>query len=268
MKYLNVDDVKIEYEVRGDGEPVLLIPPSVTADGLAVPLFGEPELASRYRLIQYHRRGTMGSTRGAEPMTFPRQARDAAALLRHLGVKNAHIAGHSFGGTIALQLAVDAPELVHSLALLEAVVPFPGGTAILQERMRPMVDAYRSGNKREAVQLFGDVVFGPDWQASVEQAVPGGLEQSDKDVDALFQELPGMQSWQFGPREVAAIRQPVLSVLGARSGPFMTEGRALLHSWFPQTEDVDLPTTHLLQMADPKGVAHGLAGFFGRHPIK
>ncbi len=76
-----------------------------------------------------------------------------------------------------------------------------------------------------------------------------------------------MQEWQFGPSEAAAISLPVLSVMGVRTSPFMKAGRQLLHSWLPQTEDCDIPTTHLLQLHDPKGVAHGLAEFFARHPI-
>src|SRR5512143_254916 len=102
MERVQVDGAMIEYEVRGSGEPVLLIHLSVLADGLARPLFAEPELTSRYQLIHYHRRGYMGSTRGTEPLTIARQASDAAALLRHLGVRSAHVVGHSFVGTIAL----------------------------------------------------------------------------------------------------------------------------------------------------------------------
>lgn len=268
MEYLHIDGIVIEYLVQGSGEPVLLIPPSVTADGLGRPLLARPELASRYQLIHYHRRGYMGSTLGSVPLTAVRQAADAAALLRHLEVETAHIAGHSFGGLIALQLAVYAPELVHSLALLEpALQMVSGGQANLEGRFLPMVNAYRSGNKRAAVETFCDAVFGPDWQSIVEQAVPGAVEQAVRDMDTFIQELPAIKDWQFGPEQAAAIRQPVLSVLGIHSSQFMKQGRALLHSWFPQMEDCDIPATHLLQMQDPEGVAHGLAEFFSRHAM-
>ncbi len=268
MENLEIDGARIEYEVHGNGEPVLLIPVSVVADGLGLPLFGQSELTSRYQLIHYHRRGYMGSTVGSGPLTAGQQAADAAALLRHLGVRTAHVAGHSFGGLIALQLAVDAPDLVHSLALLEPSLPMvPSGQADLGRLFLPLLNAYRSGNKRAAVETFSGGVFGADWQSIVEQTVPGSVEQAVKDVDTFIQELPAIREWQFGPEQAAAISQPVLSVLGIRSSQFMKEGRTLLHSWFPQTEDCDIPTTHLLQMQDPQAVAHGLAGFFSRHRI-
>src|SRR5512135_2635982 len=163
MEHLQVDSAVIEYQVQGNGEPILLIPGGVIIDGLGRPLLAEPELASRYQLIHYHRRGYAGSTLGSEPLTIARQADDAAALLRHLGVKTAHIAGHSVGGLMALQLGLDAPEVVHSLALLEPLLRMvPSGKASSERSIVPMMNAYRAGNKQQAVEVFGDYVFGPD----------------------------------------------------------------------------------------------------------
>jgi len=269
MEHFQSDGAVIEYQVQGKGEPVLLVPLSLVADGLGCPLLERPELATRYQLIHYHRRGYLGSTRGSEPLTAARQAGDAAALLKHLGVSRAHVAGHSFGALIALQLALDAPDLVHSLALLEPPMRMvPSGKAAFEHIVLPMINAYRSGDKRKAVELFSDAVFGPNWQTIIEQAIPGSVEQAVRDLDTFIQEQAAFQEWQFGPKEAAAIRQPVLSVLGARSNAFMQEGRALLHTWFPQAEDLDVTATHLLQMQDPRGVAQGLAEFFSRHPLK
>jgi pimeloyl-ACP methyl ester carboxylesterase len=268
MEHLHGDGGTIEYQVQGNGEPVLLIHVSLVADGLSRPLLARPELASRYQLIHYYRRGYMGSTLGHEPLTIALLASDAAALLRYLEVKAAHVAGHSIGGLIALQLAVDAPDLGHSLALLEPPLRgVPGGKASFERIILPMLKAYQSGDKPAALEIFCVATFGPDWQSLVEQAVPGGAQQALSAIDMFIQEQPAIQAWQFGSKEAGAIRQPVLSVLGARSSPIMKEGRTLLHTWFPQAEDLDVPTTHLLQMQDPKGVAQGLAEFFSRHAM-
>ena len=270
MESLPIEDARIEYEVRGQGEPVLLIHLSVVADGLADPLFARQEIAARYQLIHFHRRGYGKSTLGTVPLTVTREAADAAALLRHLGIQRAHVAGHSFGGQIALQLAVDAPALVHSLALLEPSLPaVPGGQAQLQQLFAPMMEAYRVGNKRKALETLSDRIFGPGWQAAVERAVPGGVEQAVKDFDTFIKEQAPIQEWQFGSMQAAVVAQPVLSVLGVlHTSPFMKAGRALLHDWFLQTEDCDIESTHLLQMQDPVGVASGLVKFFSRHPIE
>ena len=96
---------------------MLLISP-VIADGF-LPLLAEPALADRYQLIRYHKRGWVGSTHTPPPVSIADHAADAAALLDHLGLRRAHIAGHSSGAAVAAQLALDHPEYVHTLMLLE-----------------------------------------------------------------------------------------------------------------------------------------------------
>ncbi len=268
MECVQIDDAQLEYEVRGSGEPVLLIHLSVVADGLAYPLFTQPEIAAKYQLIHFHRRGYGGSTLGTAPLTVSREARDAAALLRRLNIQRAHIVGHSFGGQIALQLATEAPGLLQSLALLEPSLPaVASGRDRLQRLFAPMMDAYRAGDKRKAMETLSDAIFGPGWQTTVEQAVPGGVEQAVTDFDVFMQEQASIQEWLLEPAQVAVIKLPVLSMLGVHTSPFMKAGRSLLHEWFPQTEDCDIESTHLLQMQEPAAVAKALAGFFSRHPI-
>ena len=67
MDRAKVNGVELEYEVRGSGEPLLLINP-VVAEGF-VPLLGEPALVDRYRLIRYHKRGWGGSTHTPPPVS-------------------------------------------------------------------------------------------------------------------------------------------------------------------------------------------------------
>ncbi len=268
MDRLQIDDAQIEYEIRGRGEPVLLIHLSVIADGLAFPLFNQPDLAGRYQLIHYHRRGYAGSSRGSDPLTASRQAADAAALLKHLGMNRAHVAGHSFGGQIALQLALDAPRSVQSLALLEpSMQSVPSGKARLEQLFAPVMEAYRAGQKRKAMETLSDAIFGPGWQPVVEDAVPGALDGAVRDFDTFIAEQGPIQQWEFGPKQAAAISRPVLSVLGLYTSPFMKAGRSLLHDLLPQTQDLDIQSSHLLQMKDPQAVARGLADFFARNPL-
>jgi pimeloyl-ACP methyl ester carboxylesterase len=89
-----VDGGELEYEVRGSGEPVLLIHGAMLADAFT-PLLAQPTLTDHYRLIHYHRRGFAGSCRHAGPCGMSQQAVDARALLDHLGIEHAHVVGHS-----------------------------------------------------------------------------------------------------------------------------------------------------------------------------
>src|SRR6266516_5911898 len=128
MDRANVNGLELEYEVRGVGEPVLLID-MLIADCF-VPLLSEPSLADRYQLIRYHKRGWVGSTHTPPPVSIEDHAVDAAALLDNLRVRHAHIVGHSTGASIGAQLALDHPGKVHTLTLLETtLVSLPLGQA-------------------------------------------------------------------------------------------------------------------------------------------
>jgi pimeloyl-ACP methyl ester carboxylesterase len=218
VERLGIDDVELEYEIRGGGEPVLLIAPAAFSDGLAGPLVGQPQLGRKYQLIHYRRRGYGGSTRGQQALTIARQAEDAVGLLRKLGVQRAHVAGHSYGGVIALQLALHAPDLVHSLSLLEpALRSGPAGKAHMEQTVGPAREKYRAGDKRGFVRLFSERMFGAGWEPVVERTAPAAIEQAIADADVFYEEQPALVDWAFGPEQAAAIRQPVLSVLGMHS---------------------------------------------------
>src|SRR5688500_7163122 len=161
MDRATVNGVELDYEVTGSGEPVLLISP-VLPDAF-VPVFSENVLAKRYQLIRYHRRGWVGSTRTPAPVSISDHAADAAALLTHLGVSRAHVAGHSSGAAVAAQLALDNPDLVHSVALLElSLLSVPAGAAFF-EQVGPAFEAYASGDAETALAKFMTVVSGLDW---------------------------------------------------------------------------------------------------------
>src|SRR5690349_4143063 len=98
----------------------------------------------------------------------------------------------------------------------------------------------------------------------VERHVPGGVAQAVRDADTFFGSyLPAISTWRFGPEEAATILSPVLSVLGTQTAQLFTEGRALLHAWFPWAEDYTIEGVgHLLHMQRPEPVAQGLSDFF------
>jgi len=69
-------------------------------------------------------------------------------------------------------------------------------------------------------------------------------------------------------RDAHRIQQPALAVLGTASPAMFAERQKLLLHWLPNAEPLDLPgLTHLLHAQEPAAVAHGLTGFFARHPI-
>jgi pimeloyl-ACP methyl ester carboxylesterase len=270
MERARVNGVELEYEVRGAGEPVLLID-MLIADCF-VPLLSEPALAGGYQLIRYHKRGWVASTHTPPPVSIADHAADAASLLDHLDARRAHIAGHSTGASIGAQLALDHPEKVHTLTLLEpTLLSLPLGGAFL-EAAGPVFEAYGSGDHAGAFAMFVSAASGLDWErcrALLEARIPGVVAQSVKDADTFFGvELPAVAEWTFGTEQAAAIRRPVLSVTGAQTQPLWVEIAEFLRSSLPHVEDCTIDGVgHLLQIERPGPVAQAMAKFMGRNAI-
>lgn len=271
MDRAKLDGVELEYRVVGSGEPVLLIPPGPLADSF-FPLLSEEALVDRNSLIQYHRRGMVGSSNVTPPVSFAEQAADAAGLLEQIGIGRAHVVGHSTGADIALQLALDRPEVVHSLALLEPPLTASPSAAGFFEQAAPSMEAYGSGDKEIAMTTFLTLVSGLDWEtcrAVIDDGSPGGTRQAIKDADTFFGvDLPALNAWEFGPEDAAAVTQPVLSVLGTESEQWFVDGDKLLRSWFLHTERLTVEDAgHLLHAQRPETVARGIADFLDHHRI-
>ncbi|MBV9357311.1 MAG: alpha/beta hydrolase [Chloroflexi bacterium] len=162
----------LEYEIVGAGEPVVLIHGALLAEAYA-PLCAEATVAACYRLVRYHRRGYAGSSRVAAPFSIAQQAADCRALLRGLGIERAHVVGHSSGGLIALQLALAAPEVVHSLVLLEpALMDVPSGPLFV-EAIGPALQMYEAGDKEGGVDEAVHARRGDDVLQRCDGAGPG-----------------------------------------------------------------------------------------------
>ena len=271
MQRVNLNGADLEYEVQGSGEPLLLIDGSILAD-VYFPLRAEPPIANHYRVISYHRRGFAGSSRASIPFTIAQQAADGRALLQHLGIPRAHIAGHSYGAAIAMQWALDAPTAIQSLALFEPplVASIPSGPAFWEGVAAVRQQLYDPGDKVGAIDAFLTAVVGANYRQLIEQYLPpGALELAVTDLDTFFQvELPALQQWRVTAEDARRIHQPVLSVVGTMTDPVFRESHALVKQWIPQAEELVVPqATHALQFMNPSAVADGLARFLARHKL-
>lgn len=102
-------------EVLGAGEPVAFIP-GLGGDGRAF-LIQARQLAERFRVVLLDPRDVGRSPRASTPYTTADMARDVAALLESLAPGPAHVVGHSLGGLVAQELALNHPERARSLVL-------------------------------------------------------------------------------------------------------------------------------------------------------
>lgn len=110
------DSGPIYYELRGSGEPVVLIH-GVGVMGKA----WEPQVkgwGGKYLTLQMDNRGIGNSQPSTGTLSIEGMAKDVCALMDQVAWKSAHLVGHSMGGLIAQQVALESPNRVRSLSLL------------------------------------------------------------------------------------------------------------------------------------------------------
>jgi len=118
MPKLRVNDIEMHYEMFGQGQPLILV------HGLGSS--GRdwekqlPAFSKYYQVVTFDLRGHGQSQKPSGPYSIPLFAKDTAELIKALGISPIHVVGISLGGMVAFQLAVDYPELVRSLVVVNA----------------------------------------------------------------------------------------------------------------------------------------------------
>lgn len=116
MPRVPAGDISIHYDIRGEGEPLLLINGFGSSSATWRPEFLDG-LARSFRLIAFDNRGTGQTDQPDAPYSLAMMADDAAGLLDALGIGRAHVMGLSMGGMIAQELALRHPEKIAGLVL-------------------------------------------------------------------------------------------------------------------------------------------------------
>jgi 3-oxoadipate enol-lactonase len=115
MPVVQANGIDINYEVEGQGEPMVLIP--YLAADQACYAFQVAEYAKHFTCYSVDPRGAGLSSKPDSQYTTEQMADDIAAFMQAAGVGRAHVFGLSLGGAISLWLAAKYPEQVKSLLL-------------------------------------------------------------------------------------------------------------------------------------------------------
>ncbi len=119
------------YEAYGEGEALLLIPSTGFSCEVWKP--SQIPLQASTRLVIHDPRGCGRTTASQSVYTINQMSNDVVALLDHLGIRSAHLFGHSMGGRIALETALNFPGRVKSLIMAASgsgQAPRPGADCV------------------------------------------------------------------------------------------------------------------------------------------
>jgi pimeloyl-ACP methyl ester carboxylesterase len=155
----HVNDVDLYFEEEGDGPQVLYLNGSGATLVTAAPIL--ERLRSHLRVLAFDARGLGRSGPIDTPYTMADLAADGLALLDHAGWATSRVAGISFGGMVAQELAVTAPDRVERLALLCTSAGGVGGSSYPLHELAAL-----SAEERAATSLrLVDTRFSPEWFA-------------------------------------------------------------------------------------------------------
>ncbi len=247
--------VRLHYEERGEGAPILCI----HGAGSSALMWADAaeKLAGIGRVVVYDRRGCGRSERPEpyERTSVAEQADDAMALLDALDATPALVIGRSYGGTIAIDLALRHPDRVRAVVGLE-----PDGSREMAPAAATWLDAFadrlRAVAARDGVHALGEAliteVAGDEAWRSLPHETRRALAGNGP---AILAELAG-EWWLPGDAEtLATIAQPVLLVSAADSPPEFHEAPAALAAAIPNARIAKVRGGHLIDPAGPDVLA-------------
>lgn len=240
-----VNGVRIYSEERGTGAPILC----VHGGASSARVWEQPadRLAALGRVITYDRRGYSRSER-PDPFVSTRvteHADDAAALLDALDATPAVVVGRSYGGQVAIELALRHPDHVRALVLLEGVPESldPEGAEWAADLRRRVLDEPEAAVETVLRDVLGD----DDWERLPDEIRVAFLENGP----ALVADLRGEDYLVLDAGALARIDKPSLLVAAAGSHPAFRRVNERAAALMPAARAVLVEGGHMVDPADP-----------------
>lgn len=253
MGRIEVGDAKLRFWEQGSGPAVVLI------HGAGTP--GEPWtddlafLADRYRVITYNRRGYPGS--GEPPASWEAHGEDAAGLIERLDAAPAALVGYSAGAIAALWVALNRPELVDRLILVDpAVHAAKGITPKFAATYARMQTERRVRSPQTAVTTWMRYVTARESGGSAWEDEAMSDERRQTILDAAEAVLADFDLGDGREVELDAARsidRPCFMIDAAESPPFLRKSAARLREAIPHARVTTIEASgHALLLDQPE----------------
>lgn len=235
----------LHYEVRGKGEPVVLIHGGLVDSRMWDPQV--PELEKHFQVIRYDLRGFGKSPASAEPVSH---IDDLQTLMRSLKIGKASIIGLSLGGMIAIDFALDHPEMVDKLILAGSALR--GYDYKPVGNRDPIYEAAKKGDIDKAVDLWmNDSVF---VTARAHPDVEKKMREMLRDNSAAWAASP-KTIWprQLSIERLSEINLPTLIIVGDKDNENIVAIANVLKEKIARSQkEVMVNSGHHMNMENPQ----------------
>lgn len=213
MPIVRANGIDINYEERGQGDPLILIM-GLGADGSVWELHAQA-YEQHFRCILMDNRGAGLSDKPAGPYTTEMMADDTAGLMDALGLEQARVAGISMGGAIAQQFALRHPDKVRSMVLVSTWARCDSYAKIVFEHFKKIRAVSDPGDFMQLLQLW---IFAADHTAANLDDLAQGQQDARDDPNPMPQHAFDAQCDACITHEtvaqLSAIRVPTLITVG------------------------------------------------------
>lgn len=265
------DDAVLHYDLVGKGPRVLLLSggPGFSPDYLR-PI--ADALKSKYQFVLLHQRGT-GKSKDAQSLQFPKLVADIEALRKELGEEKLIVAGHSFGGILAMMYAREHPARLQALVLINS----GGPTLAAAAKFTANLESRFSAEEKAAIAEWTGKLKEQHERAVLEitKAKTAAYFADRAKAKLLTDELSedsfrDTTFWAIVPQMMALdireglekVKAPVL-VLHGKQDPLETA--AEVHATFPGSQLVNLDDAgHFSWLEQPKAFFAALDGFLSK----
>lgn len=273
LKRVRLGDIDMAYDVAGPtngaaaGRLPILLCMGIVLPGHAW-RFVVPELKGERMVAWFDNRGTGGTTAPKGPYAMAQLARDAGALLDHLGWERAHLVGISMGGMVAQELALQRTARLASLTLM---VTHPGGLASRLPPLKalPLIAQMALGSPARRTRAAVRLLFPAAFRAEIGDAWLERVLAKDFDPPITKHGRRGQIAAALGHDTRARLPQlgvlPTLIVKAGRDAMIAPRNSDLLHRLIPSSELVAFPEAgHGLIRQFPREIGTALSAHFAR----
>jgi len=211
MTMIPIDGLSLYVEDSGAGSPVLFLH-GLGSSGQDFRLVA-PRLAAGHRVITPDLRGHGRSEKPDGPYSVPLFARDIAMLCERLGLTSVHVVGLSLGGMVGFQLAVDRPQLVRSLIIINSGPDMVPRTLRWKLALATRVMLLKLFGPRAMSRILAPKLFPKPEQEPLRREIAARIAANDP--SAYLRATRGLIGWTVLDR-LDDVRCPVLALSSDR----------------------------------------------------